>query len=354
MNKTIISIIVPVYNVEQYLRQSLDSLVNQTYSNIEIIGINDGSPDHCIDILNEYAAKDSRVVVIDKKNEGVAAARNDAMKVATGEYFMFVDGDDWIELNACERLINVMHEYNPDVVMFSYFREYADRTLTKDNIFPSDFIVFDEDGCRNLHRRHAGAIGQELRHPENFDAICSLCTKLFKGDIIRQHDEIRYIDNKIIGTYGDGLMNLFYYKYVHKAVFVGDHLYHYRKTNETSVVTSYKRDFPKRWNNLHNIIEQYIVDNNLGEDFREGLRNRIAVSSMGLGFNAIHADTGFVQKYKELKGILCDKRYHEAIKGMEIGLMPLHWKVFYFVCRHKLVLSYYVLSCAIRYLRSKK
>ena len=118
-----ISIIVPVYNVEQYLRQSLDSLVNQTYRNIEIITINDGSPDHCIDILREYEAKDSRVVVIDKKNEGVAAARNDAMKLARGDYFMFADGDDWIELNACERLISVMEEHKPDVVMFSYYRE---------------------------------------------------------------------------------------------------------------------------------------------------------------------------------------------------------------------------------------
>ena len=123
MVKDKISIILPVYKVEQFLKQSLDSLIYQTYKNIEIIGINDGSPDHCIDILNEYAANDNRIVVIDKKNEGVAAARNDAMKIATGEFFMFVDGDDWIELNACERLIGVMHEYNPDVVICNLINE---------------------------------------------------------------------------------------------------------------------------------------------------------------------------------------------------------------------------------------
>ena len=354
MVKDKISIIVPVYNVEPFLRESLDSLVNQTYRNIEIIGINDGSPDHCLDILKEYAAKDDRIVILDKKNEGVAAARNDAMKVATGEYFMFADGDDWLELNACERLMQVMKEHNPDVIMFSYFREYADKTLTKDNIFPKDFIIFDENECRQLHHRHAGAIGEELRHPENFDAICSLCTKLFKGDIIREHSEIRYIDNKIIGTYGDGLMNMFYYKYVNKAVFIGDHLYHYRKTNENSVVTAYKKDFQKRRNNQFDIIQQYIDENHLGDDFREGLRNRIAVSSMGLGFNAIHAKTNFRSKYKELKAVLYDKRYHEAVKGIELRLMPLHWKIFYSACRYKMVLMYYFLSCAIRYLRSKK
>ena len=354
MVKDKISIIVPVFNVEHFLRKSLDSIVKQTYKNIEVICVNDGSQDNCLDILKEYAAKDNRVVIVDKKNEGVAAARNDAMKIATGEYFMFADGDDWLELNACERLMQVMKEFNPDVIMYSYFREYSDKSLTKDNIFPENFIIFDEAGCRQLHRRHAGAIGEELRHPENFDAICSLCTKLFKGDIIREHREIRYIDNKIIGTYGDGLLNMFYYKYVQKAVFISDHLYHYRKTNEDSIVNSYKENFQKRWNNLFDIIQQYIYNNGLGDDFKEGLRNRIAVSSMGLGLNAISAKTNFWSKYKELKAVLNDNRYHDAIKGLEISLMPLYWKAFYVVCRYKMVMIYFSLLCAIRYLKSKK
>ena len=348
-----ISIIVPVYNVEQYLRQSLDSLVNQTYRNIEIITINDGSPDHCIDILREYAAKDERVVVIDKKNEGVAAARNDAMKVATGDYLMFADGDDWLELNACERLMEVMQEYHPDVVMYSYYREYADKTLEKNNIFPEDFIIFDEAQCRQLHRRHAGAVGEELAHPENFDAICSLCTKLFRADIIREHKEIYYIDNKIIGTYGDGLMNLFYYKYVHKAVFIGDHLYHYRKTNETSVTTAYKKDFPKRWGNLFDIIAKYIEDNHLGDDFKDGLSNRIAISIVGLGLNEMHAETSFSSKYKKVKAILVEPRYRMAIKKFDTHLMPFYWRFFFFCCRLRWTFAVCCLLGIIKILKSK-
>ena len=348
-----ISIIVPVYNVEQYLRQCLDSLVNQTYQNIEIITINDGSSDHSIDVLCEYAAMDTRIMVIDKENEGVAAARNDAMKVATGEYLMFADGDDWIELHACERLIQVMTEYRPDVVMYSYCREYADETLEKNNIFPENFIIFNEEQCRQLHRRHAGAIGEELSHPENFDAICSVCTKLFRTDIIREHKEICCIDNKIIGTYEDGLMNLLYYKYVHKAVFIGDHLYHYRKTNETSVTTAYKKQFPRLWCNQFDIIEKYIEENQLGDDFKEGLSNRIAISIVGLGLNEMHADTSFCEKYKEVKRILTEPRYRESIKTFDTHLMPIHWKVMFFCCRHRLTLSVCFLLSMIKFLKSK-
>lgn len=348
-----ISIIVPVYNVEQYLCQSLDSIVNQTFRDIEIVVVNDGSPDHCIDIIREYAERDSRFVVIDKPNEGVAAARNDAMKIAKGDYFMFVDGDDWIELNACERLMEVMTEYSPDVVMFSYYREYADKTLEKHDIFSDDFIIFDDEQCRHLHRRHAGAIGKELAHPENFDAICSLCTKLFRADIIREHQEIYYIDNKIIGTYGDGLMNLFYYKYVNKAVFIGDHLYHYRKTNEASVTTAYKKDFPKRWNNLFDIIDKYISDNNLGDDFKEGLRNRIAISIVGLGLNELQANTSLRNKYNKIKAILREPRYKEAIASFKIAPMPIHWKLFFFCSRYQMSLSVCCLLSMIKYLKSK-
>ncbi len=348
-----ISIIIPVYNVEEYLRQSMDSVVNQTYKNLEIICVNDGSPDNSLEILKEYEAKDNRIVLIDKKNEGVAAARNDAMKIATGDYMMFVDGDDWIELNACERLVGVMSEYEPDVVMYSYYREYADKTLPKTDIFPEDFIVFEDEECRQLHRRHAGAIKNELAHPENFDAICSLCTKLFRTNIIKEHQEIYYIDNKIIGTYGDGLMNLFYYKYVHKAVFIGDHLYHYRKTNEHSIVTAYKKDFPKRWNNMFSIIGDYIENNHLDDDFKEGLNNRIAVSIVGLGLNELSNKTNVMTQYNNVKKILHSDWYRKGIEKLDYTIMPFHWKILFGAAKHNFDFLVFALLKSIKFLKSK-
>ena len=115
MNK--ISIIVPVYNVEQYLGKCLDSIINQTYKNIEIILINDGSTDNSLEICNYYKEKDSRIIVINKENGGQSSARNSGLKVSTGNYIMFVDSDDKINLRCCELLIDTILKNNSDIVI---------------------------------------------------------------------------------------------------------------------------------------------------------------------------------------------------------------------------------------------
>ena len=92
-----ISVIVPIYKVENYLHRCVDSIINQTYTNLEIILVDDGSPDNCPMICDEYAKKDSRIRIVHKKNEGVAVARNVGIDIATGKYIMFVDSDDFIE-----------------------------------------------------------------------------------------------------------------------------------------------------------------------------------------------------------------------------------------------------------------
>lgn len=111
-----ISIIIPVYNVEKYLPECLDSIIAQTLSDIEIICINDGSPDNSLSILKDYAAKDSRIIIIDKENEGVGKARNDGMRAATGEFIAFMDSDDYYPGNdVLEKLYNAAKEHNVKV-----------------------------------------------------------------------------------------------------------------------------------------------------------------------------------------------------------------------------------------------
>lgn len=111
-----ISVIIPIYNVEKYLRRCLDSVCSQTFKNIEIICVNDGSPDSCDKILKEYAEKDKRFVVISKKNAGVSAARNDGIKKAKGKYIHFLDADDYIDADYYQKMFDATLEKSPDMV----------------------------------------------------------------------------------------------------------------------------------------------------------------------------------------------------------------------------------------------
>ena len=112
-----VSIIVPVYNIEKYLAKCLDSLINQTLKEIEIICVNDGSTDNSAEILNEYAQKDSRIRIINQENTGLSAARNTGINNANGEYIGYVDSDDWVDLNFYENLYNAAKENDADIAV---------------------------------------------------------------------------------------------------------------------------------------------------------------------------------------------------------------------------------------------
>ena len=123
-----LSVIVPVYNVERYIRKCLDSLVNQTYKNLEIILVDDGSPDNSGAICDEYASRDSRVRVVHKENGGLCNARNTGLEMASGDFLCFVDDDDWLELNAYEELLAKFDEHDVDAVFFgfTYYKDHSD------------------------------------------------------------------------------------------------------------------------------------------------------------------------------------------------------------------------------------
>lgn len=130
MREEKVSIVVPVYNVEKYLKRCVESLLNQTYSNIEIILVDDGSSDHCPVLCDNYAKKDDRVIVIHKKNGGLSDARNCGLLKASGEYILYVDSDDYIERDSCEKLIVGMIE-NVDVVVGAYNELRSNKIIEK-------------------------------------------------------------------------------------------------------------------------------------------------------------------------------------------------------------------------------
>ena len=132
----LISVIVPVYNVQDYLARCLDSILTQTYQNLEIILVNDGSKDHSGAICDEYAARDARVQVIHKENGGLSTARNAGLDLATGEYLSFIDSDDWIASDAYEHLMNLVERYQVQLVSGGNYDVYGDSGKMKLGICP--------------------------------------------------------------------------------------------------------------------------------------------------------------------------------------------------------------------------
>ena len=144
-NRPMISVIVPVYKTEQYLNQCVDSILSQTYNNLEIILVDDGSPDNCPQMCDDYARRDQRVKVIHKENGGISSARNRALDICTGAYIAFVDSDDWIQMNMLERLMHKINEKNVDAAFCMANIIVGDHIAeTRFGYFPDNTIITSE------------------------------------------------------------------------------------------------------------------------------------------------------------------------------------------------------------------
>ena len=149
-NKNVsISVIVPVYNVEKYIFQFLNSIREQTFQDFEVIFVDDGSPDNCPAILDEFVKENERYIVIHQKNAGVSAARNAGLEMAQGEYVYIVDSDDWLELDALEFLYNEANRTDSDLVYGDWIMEKPDRSERR-VCFPEGFQTTDKDTIRAL------------------------------------------------------------------------------------------------------------------------------------------------------------------------------------------------------------
>ena len=142
-----ISVIIPMYKVEKYLKKCIESVLKQTYTNLEIILVDDGSPDNCGEICEEYKKKDSRIKVIHKENGGLSDARNKGIDVATGKYVTFIDSDDFIEKNYVEFLYNLIRKYNADISIGSHKIIYNNIIIDK-----STYKEFSENSEKILEK----------------------------------------------------------------------------------------------------------------------------------------------------------------------------------------------------------
>ncbi len=319
----IVSVIIPCYNVQKYVGQCLDSVVSQNHHHLEIICINDGSTDDTLSVLNSYAADDSRIKIINQENQGLSETRNNGISIATGEYLMFVDSDDWVGNNYFVRFLAAMNE-GVDLVAASYRREFnkegLDRDLRINGLYPADFF----------QRRLIGLIDQELSDPCQADSIVPIWGKPYKLSIIQKY-HIRFEDIKKIGTAEDLLFNLNYSQYCRNVFIINQPLYHYRKTDNSSFTNTYKSGLFRQWKRLFEYIQVYCNTPDKGKAYQ----NRIALSIIGLGLTELRNPAGNKIIINNLKIFLCDPLYEKSFSQLDMRYLPLHWKVFFFLAKHR-------------------
>lgn len=325
-----ISIIVPVYNVAPYLPQCLDSLVNQTYQDIEIICVNDGSTDGSLAILEEYAKKDERLRIINQSNQGLSGARNTGIQQVQGEWIMFVDSDDWMDIQTCEILIKEAVP-STDLCFFNYVREFKKSTVPQ-FIFEKERIDFKNENINSLYVRLIAPTGKELAHPEKLDSLSTAWGKLYKTSIIQKHN-IQFVSTKEIGT-EDLLFNVYYFTWIKEAIYLPTPCYHYRKSNITSLTKLYKPRLSKQWSLLFSKIETWINPMNR-PNLLEALQYRQALSLIGQGLNITFSEKSFQAQRNELAQLIHSEKYKKSIQQLPLHYFPIHWKVFYGMAKYR-------------------
>ena len=237
----LVSIIVPVYKVEQYLKRCMDSVLNQTYKNIEIILVNDGSPDNCPALCDKYAKIDSRVRVIHKENGGLSSARNVALDSVKGDYIFFVDSDDWLALDTLE----VLNEYlEKDYDMISFQRTYLteEKVVEKGEKNPKDMDVSQYIDASFLGR---------------YDFFVT--TKIFKAEVF---NNVRFLEGR---NYEDLEIMHRLFLNMEKVVGLDYFLYYYWKGNEGAITNTIT---------MKNIQDHYLSANEIYHASKKYLEDR--------------------------------------------------------------------------------
>ena len=346
-----VSIVVPAYNVEDYIEKCVASLLNQSYTNLEILLVDDGSTDSTSRLCDGFATFDSRVKVVHKANGGPSSAREAGITASTGDYLMIVDGDDWVDLDTVEQCVSVVLRYsNIDVVIFSYMREWQNSSfptpvLRREGLYPS------HEFRSLIYKRLFGPTGEALRYPEAANRLDTCCVKFYKIEVARKG---RYYDTQLVGSSEDALFNMHALAGCSSAYYLDRPMYHYRK-GISSLSNNYRPNLTKQWENLFCEIERIIKIYDLGDEFQEALYGRVALSILGIGLNEI-ADKSSSRRVhiRRVSDYLCSSRYQSAIERFDLNRLPLAWRIFIGSAKHQNGILTYMALAAICYLKGKK
>lgn len=252
MKDNLLSVIITVYNEENYISECIESVINQTYINLDIVIVDDGSSDSSPKICDKYSEVDSRIRVIHKINEGSVSSRKIGVQEAKGEYITYIDGDDWLELDHYEKIMSQI--YDADIIAFGLTCFYSDG---KKEVIINDYKsgIFEGEDLDDLkkHTLYSGNFGE-------FGLFPSMCAKVFRTSLIK--DNMLVVDNDI--RMGDDGACTFPSVCDAKKIIINNDVvgYMYRKTVSNSITTAYDFKEFSRIENLYHVLKKAFEDRN--------------------------------------------------------------------------------------------
>lgn len=250
--RPIVSVVVPIYNVEKYLRKCIESLLNQTLCEIEIILVNDGSTDQCGAICHGYAEMDKRIQVIDKNNGGISSARNVGLAAAKGEYVSFVDSDDWIDSEMLETLVNSAKAKQADITICGYKNVFEDGSVISKVQMNETVFNLSQSGVQNY------ILGPYL----TFQHAYSTWNKLYKRELI-ENNKLKFFEGQNYAE--DMFFNLYAICHAEKIYVIPHEFYNYMYRDK-SLSRSFPEDILVRLVDMTERFEKYLakINKNLG------------------------------------------------------------------------------------------
>lgn len=293
-----LSIIVPIYNVEKYLRRCLDSLVHQSIKEIELILVNDGSPDGSHYICDEYAAKDPRVKIIHKENGGLGYARNSGLEIATGKYVAFVDSDDYVSLDMYEKLYNYAESYKSDVVFCGFKKEVAENKWV-DCIDHRNITVFeDRDQVRDLGLEFIASKPNSIKE-RNYSM--SVWHSIYNLDLIKRNNLLFPSEREVVSE--DLPFQVDIFNHASKVLFVPEVLY-FHCLNGASLSNTFLVEKYSRYHSLYGTLMSKV---SLSLDDRNRVNKLFIGYVRSYIFKLVNSSLSREDKMKILCAIIDDK-----------------------------------------------
>lgn len=330
-----ISIIIPVYNVEMYLEECINSVLQQTYNNLEIILVDDGSTDNSGKICDEYFKLDSRIKVIHKKNEGLGLSRNVGLKHVSGEYVTFLDSDDYLDSSTIENLFNKIQMYHVDLCKSGFKRIDNNHKIISLRKFSDELFENDETKFKMLPRM----IGSAPDKKDSFEM--NVCGTLYKTSIIKEHN-IRFpSERELISE--DMIFNIDYMQFARGSYITSFVGYNYR-TNINSLTRSYKKDRFNQAKQFYTVVKDKLIK--LGYDYKtiERLQRMFFIYLKVCILE--EKNSGFSTKriINRIKEICSDDLVRQIIREYPVKYLGIQQKVFIKLIYYKLATILYIYS----------